>query len=95
MPKICIVSILILFLSIALQAQDSNFKINNENSLAVDVKSDTLSEPGLQEEDPSKKRKKIKVVRRKFNFRNQVGTALGMMLFVTIILFSVQNWNPD
>ena len=42
-----------------------------------------------------KKIEKIKVVRRKFNYREQVGVALGMMAFIAIILSSVQSWNPE
>jgi hypothetical protein len=39
--------------------------------------------------------KKIQLVRRNFNYRYQVRAAMGMMIFITIILTTVQNWNPD
>jgi hypothetical protein len=42
-----------------------------------------------------KKIEKIKVVRRKFKYREQVGVALGMMAFIALILTTVQSWNPE
>ncbi len=38
---------------------------------------------------------KIKVVRRKFRYGEQVGAALGMMAFLAIIFTTAQQWNPD
>ena len=43
----------------------------------------------------TKKIEKIKVVRRKFKYREQIGVALGMMAFIAIILTTVQSWNPE
>jgi hypothetical protein len=39
--------------------------------------------------------RKIELVRRNFNYRYQIGAALGMMLFIALIFTTVQNWNPD
>jgi hypothetical protein len=38
---------------------------------------------------------KLRIVKRDYNHRRQVGVALGMMAFIGLILTSVQNWNPD
>jgi hypothetical protein len=38
--------------------------------------------------------KRIQVVRRQFKYREQVGYALAMMLFIAIIMTSSQSWNP-
>jgi len=39
--------------------------------------------------------KKPKIIRRNYNYREQLGLALGMMAFVAVIFTTVQNWNPD
>ena len=79
-----------------LQAQDTVSKTVSKDSLAVIEMPDTLSTtPDSFEADSTKKIEKIEVVRRKFKYREQVGTALGMMAFIAIILTTVQSWNPD
>ncbi len=65
------------------------------DSVTVAEKADSLSvlpKPEIPEEE---KIEKIDVVRHEFKYRQQVGTALGMMAFIVIILTSVQSWNPD
>jgi len=37
----------------------------------------------------------IKVVRRRYKYREQVKLALFMMGFIALILTATQNWNPD
>jgi hypothetical protein len=39
--------------------------------------------------------KKIPIVNRNFNYRRQLGMALGMMAFALLFLTSTQSWNPD
>ncbi len=58
------------------------------DSLAA-VKADTL------DTTPPAKTKKIPVVDRQFNYRRQLGMALGMMAFALLFLTSTQSWNPD
>lgn len=67
----------------------------SDDSLAVIGEEDTLTGPGIQQDDSAQKTEKIKVVRRNLKYRDQIGTALGMMAFIAIILTTVQNWNPD
>jgi len=38
---------------------------------------------------------KLEVVKREYDFRQQVGLALGMMAFLTFIMGVSQSWNPD
>jgi hypothetical protein len=38
--------------------------------------------------------KKLKIVRRNYEYRRQLGMALAMMAFVALIFTSTQNWNP-
>jgi hypothetical protein len=38
---------------------------------------------------------KLKLVRRGYNYREQLGLAMGMMAFVAVIILTSQNWNPD
>ena len=37
----------------------------------------------------------IKVVKRRFKYKRQVGLALGMMAFVALMMTSAQTWNPE
>jgi hypothetical protein len=39
-------------------------------------------------------RNKIKIVRRKIDYRNFVILAIGMMVYVALILGTTQAWNP-
>ena len=95
--KLYIALIIIMALSGILQAQDTTVSQTvNKDSLAVVEMPDTLSStPDSFEADSTKKIEKIEVVRRKFKYREQVGTALGMMAFIALILTTVQSWNPD
>lgn len=94
--KLYIALIIIMALSGIVQAQDTVSQTVNKDSLAVVETPDTLSStPDSFEADSTKKIEKIEVVRRKFKYREQVGTALGMMAFIALILTTVQSWNPD
>ena len=97
MPKmVYIVLIIIVALSGIVRAQDTTSQLESKDSLAVIEMPDTLSTtPDSFEADSTKKIEKIKVVRRRFKYREQVGTALGMMAFIAIVLTTVQSWNPD
>ncbi len=44
--------------------------------------------------DSAKTLGRIPVVKRDLRYRAQIGAALGMMVFLTVILGSTQNWNP-
>jgi hypothetical protein len=57
--------------------------------------SDSLPLNVLREEVDIKRSQKIKIVRRNFSYRTQIGTALFMMGLVLIILTSVDNFNPN
>jgi hypothetical protein len=49
-----------------------------------------------QPDAPAKQKpRKIKILKRKFDVREQVGIALGMMAFVLIMMTTSQAWNPD
>lgn len=65
------------------------------DSLEVGTQADSLTAYDLEQSDYDKKVEKIKIMRRNFNYRNQVASALFMMGFVALIITSVQNWNPD
>ncbi len=65
------------------------------DSVTVAEKADSLSVQPKPEIPEEEKIEKIGVVRHEFKYRQQVGTALGMMAFIAIILTSVQSWNPD
>ncbi len=65
------------------------------DSIGVMKKTDSLSLGPKPQEPVVEKTEKIDVVRHDFKYRHQVGTALGMMAFITIILASVQSWNPN
>lgn len=53
---------------------------------AVSDTSKLLIEEGVQ---------RLKVARRDYTYRKQLGYALGMMAFIALILTSTQSWNPD
>ena len=38
---------------------------------------------------------RIKIIKRTYEYRRQIGFALAMMGFITLIMTSVQSWNPD
>jgi len=67
---------------------------SGQDSTALADTSDTLAQQaaaqGVQPSGP----KKLKIVRRKYKYRQQLGLALAMMAFVAIIFMSTQNWNP-
>ncbi len=85
---------LIIFIGIPLQAQDTAPSTISEDTLSIEKGRDTLSMADLQLSDTTQARKKIKIIRREYKFKDQIGSAVGMMLFMTVILASVQSWNP-
>ena len=94
--KICIALIIIMALFGISQAQDTLSQEVSKDSLpVVELPDSLITAPDSFEADSTKKIEKIGVVRRKFKYREQVGTALGMMAFIAIILTTVQSWNPD
>lgn len=65
-----------------------------KDSAAANTSRDTTA--SLQSVSPdTTSNRKIELVRRNFNYRYQIGAALGMMLFIALIFTTVQNWNPD
>lgn len=66
-----------------------------DDSVYTAEKSDTLATITMPPKPSEEKVEKIHRVRRDFNYRQQVSTALAMMGFIAIILTTVQSWNPD
>ena len=94
--KLYVVVVIIVALSGILRAQDTiPLTVNKDSLAAVELSGTLSSKPDSLEADSTKKIEKVPVVRRKFKYREQVGTALGMMVFIAIILTTVQSWNPD
>ncbi len=57
---------------------------------------DTNSTPlAIVSGDSAKTKPEIKLNKKKYNHREQVIFATGMMAFIAVILATVQNWNPD
>ncbi|MBN1307405.1 MAG: hypothetical protein JXA18_05775 [Chitinispirillaceae bacterium] len=51
----------------------------------------------VQSETETSKRssaRKISLIKRQYNYRQQIILAIGMMAFVAIIMTSAQSWNP-
>lgn len=61
----------------------------------VSVYNDTTSVFNLKDEETDKKNEKIRIVRRNFSYRTQVGSAVFIMSMFAIILFTVQSMNPN
>lgn len=67
-----------------------------EDTVFVSDTTDTLAD--AQQQMQSAQRggpQKLKIIRRTYNYRRQLGLALGMMAFVAVIFTTTQNWNPD
>lgn len=57
---------------------------------------DTSSAPqAIVSGDSAKVKPEMKLNKKRYNHREQVVFAAGMMAFVAVILATVQNWNPD
>ena len=96
MPKKVYIVLVSLFLFCGiLGAQEDSTQIDKKEPLTVIERPDTLFKADTLVTDTTKQIEKIKVVRRRFKYREQVGTALGMMAFIAIILTTVQSWNPE
>ena len=78
-----------------LGAQEDSTQIDKKEPLAITERPDTLFKTDTLATDTTKQIEKIKIVRHRFKYREQVGTALGMMAFIAIILTTVQTWNPE
>lgn len=44
---------------------------------------------------PKEETQKIKIIKRDFRFREQIGIAVGMMAFVAFMMITSQSWNPN
>jgi len=89
-----VMTVLFLFCGIS-GAQEGFSQIDEEEMPAITESPETLLKPDSTAIDTTTQIEKIKVVRRRFKYRAQVGTALGMMAFIAIILTTVQSWNPE
>ena len=78
-----------------LGAQEDLTQIDKEELPTITESPETLLKTDSTAVDTTTQIEKIKVVRRRFKYREQVGTALGMMAFIAIILTTVQTWNPE
>ncbi len=89
--------LLILFFSFCeiVEAQVDSLQIDKKEPLTITERPDALLKTDSLAADTTRQIEKIKVVRRRFRYREQVGTALGMMVFIAIILTTVQSWNPE
>jgi len=71
--------------------------IGDTDTVAVSDTTDTLEgadTTGLFGQ-PKAGPNKLKIIQRVYNYREQLGLALGMMAFVLVIFTTTQNWNPD
>jgi amino acid permease len=89
MKLFCLCAI-ILYLALPAAGQPS---LNPPPSWQPDsAKKDTSSVSSGSQNPPD--RNKIKIVKRKIDYRNFVILAIGMMVFVALILGTTQAWNP-
>jgi len=63
---------------------------SKEENLSVNIAADTTNIKNME----IKENDKPKVIKKKFNYRRQVGTALAMMAFIGIILSLGSSLNP-
>ncbi len=62
------------------------------DSVALETFSDTSAAPDSVREA---KRDKLKVVKRDYNYREQITLSLFMMGLVAVMMSTAQAWNPD
>jgi hypothetical protein len=55
---------------------------------------DSVGVTVIQPPSEAGKGKKIQLVKRKFNYREQIGMAIAMMAFMTLIITTTDTWNP-
>jgi hypothetical protein len=77
------------------------------DSLSPPVAMDTITVPSsdslsvvdtavqITNKDLSPSILKIRLVKRKYNYRQQVALAVGMMIFIALAMMSAQTWNPQ
>ena len=85
----------LLLAAIGVPAQEDFERTDGTDFFSAEQLPDTLVHPDPSNADSTGGIRKIPVVRHRFKYREQVGTALGMMAFIAIILTTVQSWNPD
>ncbi|MGD9201425.1 MAG: hypothetical protein PVI26_07675 [Chitinispirillia bacterium] len=99
---ICLSFIIFFYYSNKLSSEEQDSVSIKQDTLNVISPKDTVSKGSdslslniLKEEADIKRSKKIRIVRRNFSYRTQIGAALFMMGLVVIILVSVDNLNPN
>jgi anthranilate/para-aminobenzoate synthase component II len=91
MKLLCLCAI-IFYLALPAAGQSALSTPPSWQAEADSAKKDTLAvSPGSQ--NPAEK-DKIKIVKRKIDYRNFVVLAIGMMVYVALILGTTQAWNP-
>ncbi|MBD3319886.1 MAG: hypothetical protein GF350_02205 [Chitinivibrionales bacterium] len=85
--------LLLLLGGVTLCAQGREFRYDVSDTGSTRTSRDSLQmEQEKQVSGPEKK--KLKIVKREFNFKEQVGLAVGMMAFILIVMTTEQAWNP-
>lgn len=77
-------------------SHDHEHEAISANSSQTDLDSGyVIAEDIAHHHDSYSGPKKLKIVERVYSYREQIGFALGMMAFLTIIFTTTQSWNPD
>jgi hypothetical protein len=66
-----------------------------DTTTKVDVTDSNSTPNAIVSGDSAKVKPEIKLSKKRYNHREQVVFAAGMMAFIAVILGTVQNWNPD
>lgn len=81
-------------LAFSVYSQDMLYQVPVADIANITYYNDSLKTTNNDTLD-QKNNEKIKIIRRDFKYRDQVGAALGTMVFITIILTTIQAWNPN
>ena len=74
-----------------------SFPANSPVAGGKSDRTDITKKTAAQSETDASKRsptRKISLIKRQYNYRQQIILAMGMMVFVALIMTSAQSWNP-
>jgi len=77
------------------QQDEMTPEVQTDGSFSWVALEDSLRSDSIRTANQGPQPVKIKVVKRRFNYRRQVTVALFTMAFIGLIITTAQNWNPE
>lgn len=93
--KLVMLILVILFSGFVVGAYSKEFKFDVDDTTTQKTVFDTIYTNEKDSIPQAAAPRKLKIVKRHFKYKEQIGLAVGMMAFILVVMTTAQAWNPD